>query len=103
MCINYASLNILSTLIVLFIPEYVDKNDIGRQLMIMFIFYSIGCILNGVLFSLFSWENILLFYFLGTMVSVEILLRFYVKETPFDLITRFTPAEAYEDLNWIAK
>jgi hypothetical protein len=60
-------------------------------------------VLNGVLFKLLSWEHVMTFYFIVPMVLVLIALKWYIKETPFDLVTNFTPEEAYEHFHWIAE
>jgi uncharacterized membrane protein len=70
--------------------------------MVLFAFYSIGSLLNGVFFQMFAWENVFWFYFIIPMVLIFFLLKVYVKETPFDLITNNMPEEAYRDLHWIA-
>jgi hypothetical protein len=64
--------------------------------MVMFIFYSVGCVANGLLFKLLPWQQVFLFYFIVPMALAMLGLIFYIKETPFDLVTSRTPEEAYE-------
>lgn len=64
-------------------------------MMILFIFFSIGTVFNGLLFKFMYWQYVFIFYFAGLSILSVLWLIFYVKETPFDLVTCFTPEQAY--------
>jgi hypothetical protein len=63
-------------------------------MMVLFIFFSLGAVMNGILFKFFYWQDVFIYYFVGLSVLSGIGLVLYVKETPFDLVTCFTPEEA---------
>jgi hypothetical protein len=91
LCINFVSQSNLISLVVLFVTENVVEEEGANHTMILFAFYNIGSLLNGVFFLIFRWEKVFLFYFIISMVLILILLKVYIKETPFDLIINYSP------------
>lgn len=63
--------------------------------MVLFIFLSVGCMANGIFFDLMPWRDVFCFYFISTLIFVIIGLKWYIKETPFDLVTNFSAEEAF--------
>ena len=59
--------------------------------MVIFITYSLGTMLNGVMFKYLNREHVFIFYFIIPTILMLFGLKIYVKETPFDLVTKFTP------------
>lgn len=71
--------------------------------MACYIAESIGVTLNGLVFYLLkSWETYLIIL-LPILTVVLLLLIFYIKETPFDLIINSTPEESLEILKRIGE
>lgn len=102
LCLNFTFQIIGCDLLVCFITETVIEEHRGSHIMIIFISFSIGSVFNGVLFKLISWENVFIYYFIVPSLLMFIGLKWYIKETPFDLVTNFTAEEAHRDLHWIA-
>lgn len=102
MSVNYAFQSILISFITLFITESLLVEERGKHTLIAFIFYSVGCILNGILFKIASWEHVICFYFIVPLISIFILLMIYIKDPPFDMVIHFHPEKAHEYLHWIA-
>lgn len=99
----YAAQQVSNDLIVCCFIEIVQEEERGRLLIILFLFYCTGSLMNGLLFKYFSWESILLFYFIVPIAVSFVGLRWYIRETPFDLVTSFAPEEAHRELQWIAE
>ena len=91
LCIIYSLQYIINDLVICFITETVLDEKRAKHIIILFISYSLGSMLNGVLFKYFSWQNIIFFYFIVPILLAFVGLKWYIKETPFDLVTNFTP------------
>jgi hypothetical protein len=55
MCINFACQTVITDLAVCFITETVHEDKRDGHMMILFIFFSLGCVFNGVLFKYLYW------------------------------------------------
>lgn len=55
MSINFACQTVLADLAVCFITETVHEDKRDSHMLILFIFFSLGAVFNGVLFKLFYW------------------------------------------------
>lgn len=66
------------------------------------IFYSLGVTLNGLIFYLL--KNCITFIILTIpmLALILLILTYYIEETPFDLVTNFTPEESLVVLEKIA-
>ena len=60
--------------------------------MVVYLFYALGVTFNGLIFMLIdSWQIVLLIYQILPFIVMVMGLVFYIKETPFDLITNYNP------------
>jgi TM2 domain-containing membrane protein YozV len=75
----------------------------GKHTMVLFIFSCLGTIANGFFFGILTWQSVLSYYFIVPTAIVFIGLKFYIKDTPFDLVTNFPPENSLAALSWIAK
>lgn len=58
------------------------------------IFFSIGVALNGIIFYYLKNAITFMLIMIPMLGILLLILIFYIEETPFDLITNFTPEES---------
>lgn len=87
-----------------YITETVSKNHRQKLSMILSSVYSIGGMYNALCFYIFPNYQIVLLgcYGIPTVILLFALL-YFVRDTPFWLITRLAPEKALKELRFIAK
>lgn len=89
--LNFCARSITIELVICFLTETVEEELRSKQSIILLVFYSLGITLNGAVFYILSWRMVMYFYILAPLIIGFLGLYFYIEETPFDLITNFTP------------
>ena len=100
--LNFASKCIEMEIGICYITESIGESIRPKYIILCYIAFGLAATFNGLVFRYLDWQLAIILYIILPLIISLLGLIFYMKETPFDMITNYTPEESLVMLRDIA-